>query len=67
MSYQPLKYVSSSLQFDGSEFVVTDEWVHSWVGREDEYCKLRVNDKESRVIPEEGYWKSISDNPFLIP
>ena len=64
VSYQPLTYERNRHQFDGSEFVVTDEWIHSWAGREDEYCKLRVNDKESRVIPDEGYWKWISDNPF---
>jgi hypothetical protein len=62
--YQPLTYERNRLRLYGSESVVTDEWVHSWVGREDEYCKLRVNDKESRVIPDEGYWKWIPDNPF---
>jgi len=68
VSYHPLTYEGRSIRIYGvgssSEFVVTDEWVHSWVGREDEYCKLRVHDKESRVIPDEGYWKWVSDNPF---
>ena len=64
LSYQPLTYERNRLRFHGSEYVVTDEWIHSWAGREDEYCKLRVNDKESRVIPDEGYWKWIPDNPF---
>ena len=60
-SYQPLTYERNMHRPYGSGYVVTDLWIHSWAGREDEYCRLSVNDKESRVMPDEGYWKWISD------
>jgi hypothetical protein len=38
------------------------KWSHSWAGNGDEFCRLTVHDKESRVIPPEGSWQWVSDS-----
>jgi len=63
-SYTPLRYDRASFQFSNVGYEFKAVWLHSWTGREGEYCSLAVDDKESRVIPDEGYWRWMSDNPF---
>ena len=64
--YVPLTYVGTGLQFYGSGYAGgyagAGEWIHSWAGREGEFCELAVHDKESRVIPPKGSWQWVTDS-----